>query len=48
VLRDPNCDEAAIRTALITAIRNKPQGHHLRERLAAGGDCHGRMSRIGG
>ena len=48
VLRDPVCDDAVIRTALLTAIRNKPQGHHLRERLAAGGDCHGRMSRIGG
>ena len=48
VLRDPAGDDAAIRAALLTAIRNKPQGHHLRERLAAGGDCHGRMSRIGG
>ena len=48
VLRDPTSDDVAIRAALLTAIRNKPQGHHLRERLAAGGDCHGRMSRIGG
>lgn len=48
VLRSPSCEDATIRAALLTAIRNKPQGHHLRERLASGGDCHGRMSRIGG
>lgn len=48
VLREQSTD-AAIVAALLTAIRNKPKGHHLRERIRqTGGDCHGRMSRIGG
>lgn len=48
VLRNEPTD-AAIREALLTAIRNKPQGHQLEERMRrSGGDCHGRMSRIGG
>jgi len=48
VLRSEPTD-AAIREALLTAIRNKPQGHQLEERLRrSGSDCHGRMSRIGG
>ena len=48
VLRsDPG--DAAIREAMLTAIRTKPQGHQLEERLRrSGSDCHGRMSRIGG
>ena len=41
--------DATIRAALIEAIRNKPRGHQLEERLhRSGSDCHGRMSRIGG
>lgn len=48
VLRSEPTD-AAIREALLAAIRNKPQGHQLEERMRrSGGDCHGRMSRIGG
>lgn len=48
VLRS-NPTEAAIRDALLTAIRLKPQGHQLEERMRrSGSDCHGRMSRIGG
>jgi cyclic pyranopterin phosphate synthase len=48
VLRSQATDEA-IRDALIEAIRNKPRGHQLDERLVrSGSDCHGRMSRIGG
>jgi GTP 3',8-cyclase len=48
VLRNESTD-VAIREALLTAIRNKPQGHQLEERMRrSGGDCHGRMSRIGG
>jgi cyclic pyranopterin phosphate synthase len=48
VLRSQSTDEA-IRDALIEAIRNKPRGHQLDERLVrSGSDCHGRMSRIGG
>lgn len=43
------CSDADIQTALLTAIRNKPQGHGLAERLQQQeGGCHGRMSRIGG
>jgi cyclic pyranopterin phosphate synthase len=39
----------AIAEALLTAIRIKPRGHELAERLEEqGGHCHGRMSRIGG
>jgi cyclic pyranopterin phosphate synthase len=42
-------DERAIGEALQEAIRSKPQGHQMEERLRqAGADCHGRMSRIGG
>lgn len=48
ILRNEPTD-TAIREALLTAIRNKPQGHQLEERMRrSGGDCHGRMSRIGG
>ena len=48
ILRAQGAD-AAIREALLVAIRNKPQGHQLEERLRrSGSDCHGRMSRIGG
>jgi cyclic pyranopterin phosphate synthase len=48
VLRNQPTDET-IRGAMIEAIRNKPRGHHLEERLQrSGSDCHGRMSRIGG
>lgn len=40
---------ASIQAALVEAIRNKPRGHRLEERLQrSGSDCHGRMSRIGG
>lgn len=43
------CSDAEIREALLTAIHNKPKGHQMAERLKKeGGDCHGRMSRIGG
>ena len=42
-------DDDVIRAAIRQAILNKPKGHQLEERLRqAGGDCHGRMSRIGG
>jgi cyclic pyranopterin phosphate synthase len=48
VLRNQPTDES-IRAAMIEAIRNKPRGHQLEERLQhSGSDCHGRMSRIGG
>ncbi|MDD2463382.1 MAG: GTP 3',8-cyclase MoaA [Desulfobulbus sp.] len=48
VLRNQPSDET-IRAAMIEAIRNKPRGHQLEERLQrSGSDCHGRMSRIGG
>lgn len=43
------CSDADIQNALLTAIRSKPQGHGLSERLQQQeGGCHGRMSRIGG
>lgn len=43
------CTDEDIRDTLLTAIRNKPQGHQMVERLQdKGSDCHGRMSRIGG
>jgi cyclic pyranopterin phosphate synthase len=43
------CSDAEIRETLLTAIRNKPRGHQMEERLKEhGSDCHGRMSRIGG
>lgn len=42
-------DDALIRAAILQAIHNKPKGHQLEKRLRdSGGDCHGRMSRIGG
>ncbi len=48
VLRRGGSD-AEIRETLLTAIRNKPKGHQMEERLKEhGSDCHGRMSRIGG
>ncbi|MGE4560120.1 MAG: GTP 3',8-cyclase MoaA [Desulfobulbus sp.] len=48
VLRNQPTDES-IRGAMIEAIRNKPRGHQLLERMQrSGSDCHGRMSRIGG
>ncbi len=48
VLRS-GCTDQEIRETLLTAIRNKPRGHQMEERLRErGGDCHGRMSRIGG
>lgn len=48
ILRE-QAPDAAIREALLAAIRNKPQGHQMEERLRqSGNDCHGRMSRIGG
>lgn len=39
-------DDEAIRKAILEAIRQKPKGHGLKPGEA--GDCHGRMSRIGG
>lgn len=43
------CSDGDIRKTLLTAIQNKPKGHQMAERLKEkGGDCHGRMSRIGG
>jgi len=39
-------DDAAIRVAIAEAIRHKPKGHGLKP--GETGDCHGRMSRIGG
>ncbi len=48
VLRS-GCTDEMIRETLLAAIRNKPRGHQMEERLRRhGGDCHGRMSRIGG
>ncbi len=48
VLRRGGSD-GEIRETLLTAIRNKPKGHQMAERLKEhGSDCHGRMSRIGG
>ncbi|MCI5116990.1 MAG: GTP 3',8-cyclase MoaA [Candidatus Electrothrix sp. LOE1_4_5] len=41
--------EQDICQALVTAVRNKPKGHQIKERLRNQGEnCHGRMSRIGG
>jgi len=38
-----------IREALLLAVHNKPRGHQLAERIKEqNGECHGRMSRIGG
>jgi len=43
------CTDDEIRATLLTAVRSKPQGHHMEERLREQeGGCHGRMSRIGG
>ncbi|MCF6186786.1 MAG: GTP 3',8-cyclase MoaA [Desulfobulbaceae bacterium] len=43
------CSDADIGATLLAAIRNKPKGHQMAERLKEeGADCHGRMSRIGG
>ncbi|WP_457574781.1 GTP 3',8-cyclase MoaA [Desulfolithobacter sp.] len=43
------CSDEEIAQTLLAAIRNKPKGHQMAERLREqGGDCHGRMSRIGG
>lgn len=48
VLREGG-DDKAIAETLLAAIRNKPRGHQMAERLEEqGGQCHGRMSRIGG
>ncbi|WP_417909116.1 GTP 3',8-cyclase MoaA [Candidatus Electronema sp. PJ] len=48
LLRHGGTDEE-IRAALLAAVRSKPQGHRMEERLKAQeGGCHGRMSRIGG
>lgn len=45
ILRSGGSDEA-IREAILEAIRHKPKGHGLKP--GESGDCHGRMSRIGG
>ena len=47
------CSDNDIAETLLTAVYNKPRGHHLeKNRLEdeeiGGMDCHGRMSRIGG
>ena len=43
------CSDEDIRAALVAAVRSKPQGHRMEERLREQeGGCHGRMSRIGG
>ena len=43
------CSDEVIKETLLEAIRNKPKGHQMEERLKEhGSDCHGRMSRIGG
>jgi cyclic pyranopterin phosphate synthase len=48
VLRQGGGDEEICK-ALLDAIRNKPKGHQLEERLKnSGNNCHGQMSRIGG
>ncbi|RWX51029.1 cyclic pyranopterin monophosphate synthase subunit MoaA [Candidatus Electrothrix marina] len=41
--------EQDIQQALVAAVRDKPKGHQMEERLKNQGEnCHGRMSRIGG
>ena len=45
IIRDGGSDED-IRNALLATILNKPKGHQLNEKKS--GNCHGRMSRIGG
>ncbi len=48
VLRQ-GCCEQDIQQVLFAAVRNKPKGHQMEERLKNQGEnCHGRMSRIGG
>lgn len=48
VLRRGGSDED-IQETMLTAVRNKPKGHQMEKRIKEqGGDCHGRMSRIGG
>lgn len=48
VLRQ-GCTDEEIRASLLAAVRSKPQGHRMEERLREQeGGCHGRMSRIGG
>lgn len=48
VLRQ-GCTDEDIRETLLAAVRSKPQGHRMEERLhEQEGGCHGRMSRIGG
>jgi cyclic pyranopterin phosphate synthase len=43
------CTDEDIRETLLAAVRSKPQGHRMEERLREQeGGCHGRMSRIGG
>jgi cyclic pyranopterin phosphate synthase len=43
------CTDEDIQAALLAAVRSKPQGHRMEERLRQQeGGCHGRMSRIGG
>jgi cyclic pyranopterin phosphate synthase len=49
VLRQDGCTDEDIRETLSAAVRSKPQGHRMEERLREQeGGCHGRMSRIGG
>jgi cyclic pyranopterin phosphate synthase len=48
VLRQGGTDQD-IQQALAAAVRNKPKGHQMEDRLKNQGEnCHGRMSRIGG
>ncbi len=48
VLRQ-GCSEENIQQTLVAAVRDKPKGHQMEERLKNQGEnCHGRMSRIGG
>ncbi|MCI5164900.1 MAG: GTP 3',8-cyclase MoaA [Candidatus Electrothrix sp. GM3_4] len=48
VLRQGGSDQD-IQQTLVEAVRNKPKGHQMEERLKnLGENCHGRMSRIGG
>ena len=48
VLRQ-GCSEQDIQQTLLAAVRDKPKGHEMEERLKNQGEnCHGRMSRIGG
>ncbi|WP_417914070.1 GTP 3',8-cyclase MoaA [Candidatus Electronema sp. JM] len=43
------CSDEDICETLLAAVRSKPQGHRMEERLREQeGGCHGRMSRIGG